>query len=180
VLGAGCVVSACGVAYLRNEQETYHLIQTVPRTCRLLSWAATAYCRYQAELAGTSDSRLEPVAFSSLQRRNAQDLAQVCTTVGSARILAPPYHEGSLRAAAHWPHISWCLHALPFPVAIQHVHLWHTKASMICRCAGTMGGFLSRLRSLHLIWRQCLSNIVKSLEHLWKTTASWHPALCMQ
>lgn len=80
VLGAGCCAAATvsvAVSYYRGEQEAYHLLQTVPRTYRLLSWAVTAHCRYHAELASSQCEKLPPSALSALQRRNAHDLAQV-------------------------------------------------------------------------------------------------------
>lgn len=81
VVGAGCCAAAAvsvAVSHYRGEHEAYHLLQTIPRTYRLLSWAVTAHCRYHAELASCSCETLPPGALSSLQRKNAQDLAQVC------------------------------------------------------------------------------------------------------
>lgn len=78
VVGAGLTAAAVAVYHVQSQPESYHLLQTLPRTGRLLSWAAAAYFRYHAELAARGHpSELAATTLSNLQRVNARELAEV-------------------------------------------------------------------------------------------------------
>lgn len=81
VIGVGLTVTAAAVAvsHVQSQPESYHLLQTLPRTGRLLSWAAASYLRYHAELSAWGhDAQLPATTLSNLQRSNARELAEVC------------------------------------------------------------------------------------------------------
>jgi hypothetical protein len=58
--------------------RTYHLVQTVPRTFRLLAWAANGYYRYHNLLHTHGVEGVLPVAYASqIEYQTAQELAEV-------------------------------------------------------------------------------------------------------
>lgn len=78
VVGAGLTAAAVAVYHVQSQPESYHLLQTLPRTGRLLSWAATSYFRYHAELSACGHpDQLPGATLSHLQRTSARELAEV-------------------------------------------------------------------------------------------------------
>lgn len=78
VVGAGITAAAVAFYHVHSQPESYHLLQTIPRTGRLLSWATASYLRYHAEVSACGDpSQLSTNALSNLQRVNARELAEV-------------------------------------------------------------------------------------------------------
>eukprot|EP00892_Ulva_mutabilis_P007002 jgi/Ulvmu1/4674/UM002_0405.1 len=92
VVGAGIAAAAVALYHVHSQPETYHLLQTVPRTARLLSWAAKSYLRYHAEVCACGDqSELSVSTLSNLQRTNARELAKVCKNNGGIFIKAAQF-----------------------------------------------------------------------------------------
>jgi hypothetical protein len=79
--GWGITAATTGVAFgcLTNwdPHEAYHFIQTVPRTGRVLAWAAAAQCRYQTELASTASGALNSTQLAAQRRVAAKELKEV-------------------------------------------------------------------------------------------------------